>query len=138
MGDIKKLLSQSFEQWSKHNSSSLGAALAYYGVLSLAPLLTIAVATAGLAFGKQTVQNRVVGQVSMLVGPSGASAFREMLGHTRSLEANSAAIAIGLLVLLVTASGVLNIKSPDSAPNRNIPNRDIDAERDKKPLPLAS
>jgi membrane protein len=108
MSEIKKLLSQSLEQWSKHNSSSLGAALAYYGILSLAPLLTIAVAIAGLALGKQTVQNRIVGQVSALVGPSGASAFRQMLGHTKSLEASSAAIAIGLLVLLISASGVFS------------------------------
>jgi membrane protein len=108
MSDIKKLLSQSFEQWSKHNSSSLGAALAYYGILSLAPLLTIVVAIAGLAFHKETLQNRIVSQVSMLMGPSGASAFREMLVHTKSLEANSAAIAIGLLVLLVSASGVFS------------------------------
>jgi membrane protein len=108
MSDIKKLLSQSFEQWSKHNSSSLGAALAYYAILSLAPLLTIAVAIAGLALGKQAVQNQIVGQVRTLVGPSGASALRQMLGHTTSLEANSAAIAIGLVVLLVSASGVFN------------------------------
>jgi membrane protein len=108
MSDIKKLLSQSFEQWSKHDSSTLGAALAYYAILSLAPLLTIAVAIAGLAFHKETLQNRIVGQVSALMGPSGASAFREMLGHTKSLEANSAAIAIGLIVLLFSASGVFS------------------------------
>jgi membrane protein len=105
---MKRLLSQSFEQWSKHNSSSLGAALAYYAILSIAPLLTIAVAIAGLVFGKQSIEDRIVGQVSTLVGSSGASAFREMLGHTKSLEANSAAIAIGLIVLLISAAGVFN------------------------------
>ena len=56
MSPVKKLLSQSFEQWSNHNSSSLGAALAYYAVLSLAPLLTIAVAIAGLAFRKDALR----------------------------------------------------------------------------------
>jgi membrane protein len=106
MVSFKKLLSESFDQWSKHDCSSLGAALSYYAVLSLAPLLTIAVAIAGLAFRKEDLQTRIMGQVTGLMGQSGASAFGEMFGHATSLKANSAAIAVGFIVLLFSASGV--------------------------------
>jgi membrane protein len=108
MNRIKSLLSHTYQQWSKHEAPALGAALAYYTVLSLAPLLAIAVAIAGLVFRKETVHGRIIEQVTGLMGSAGADAFQSMLAHAESPKAGVAVTIIGLIVLLFGASGVFS------------------------------
>jgi membrane protein len=60
--DIKALLSQSVVEWNMHKGPRLGAALAFYTLLSLTPLLLIAVGTAGLVFGREAAQSQIVWQ----------------------------------------------------------------------------
>lgn len=106
MRKIGALLSQTISSWSDHDAQTLGAALAYYTVLSLAPLLVIAISIAGLVFGQKAVQGDIVYQVSNLVGPSGADAIQSMLAHARSPKAGVIATIIGFIVLFVSAAGV--------------------------------
>src|SRR4051794_6982513 len=101
------LLSDSFDGWTKHKVPRLGASLACYTLLSLAPLLLVVVAVVGLVFGHTAAQHEIVEQVRMLVGNEGAKAVEALLGGSRNTTHGSVATAIGLITLLFGASGVM-------------------------------
>lgn len=108
VGYIKDLIRRTYEEWSKHDAPTLGAALAYYTVLSMAPLLVVAVAITGLIFRKEDVQSRILEQATALVGSDGAEAFRAMLMHAKSPTAGLIASIVGVILLLFGASGVFS------------------------------
>src|SRR5581483_4758444 len=103
---LPSLFARTFSSWSAHDAQSLGAALSYYTVLSLAPLLVIAISIAGLVFGAEAVRGEIVNQVTGLVGPSGADAIQTMLAHAHSPKAGVIATIIGFIVLFFSAAGV--------------------------------
>lgn len=105
--DIQALLSESFEKWNRHKGPRLGAALAFYSLLSLTPLLLIVVGIGGLVFGRQAAQSQIVWQIQDLVGPSGAQAIQALLEGARNTTHGILATVLGLLTLLFGASGVL-------------------------------
>ena len=70
------LLRDAFYAWLDDNVQRLGAALAYYTVFSLAPLLIIAIAIAGLAFGQEAAQGQIMSQIEGLLGEEGADDAR--------------------------------------------------------------
>ena len=102
-----ELLKRSYSEWDRHDAPTLGAALSYYTVLSLAPLLVIAVSIAGLAFGKKAVEQQIVAQMKGLVG-SGADAIQNILAHAQSPKAGLIAGLISFVVLLFGAGGVFS------------------------------
>jgi len=75
------LLKETGQSWLDDNAPRLGAALAYYTVFSLAPLLLIAIFIAGLIFGRGPAQDQIIGQLQGLVGEEGGKAIRSMLDH---------------------------------------------------------
>ncbi len=90
-------------QWMKHNAPRLGAALAYYMILSLAPMLILVVAICGFFFGEAAVRGQVYWQISQTVGGQSAGVIQSLLtGAERPPGVNIFAI----LVLLMGASGV--------------------------------
>jgi membrane protein len=93
-------------QWSRHNAPRLGAALAYYTVLSLAPILILVVEVCGFFFGEQEVRGQVFWQISQTVGSQSAAVVESLLSGIHGLSGSPAAIAFGAAVLLVGASGV--------------------------------
>jgi membrane protein len=101
------LLSESFEAWNRHKGPRLGAALAFYTLLSLTPILVIAVGIAGLAFGREAAQAQIVWQIRNVVGPSGADAVKALLEGARNTTGGIVATVLGFLTLLFGASGVL-------------------------------
>jgi len=104
--NLASLLSETYKKWREHDSADLGAGLAYYTVMSLAPLLVIAVAIAGVAFRKETVQTQIIGQVTVLVGQDGAQAFKAMLQSAQSPKTGVLASVASVILLLFGASGV--------------------------------
>jgi membrane protein len=106
--DIKPLLSESFEQWNKHNATRLGASLAYYALLSLAPLLLVLVSIVGLIFGHSTAQRTTVEQVRLLVGPIAADALAAFIAGSRNSTHGVIATIVGVATLLFSASGVVS------------------------------
>jgi membrane protein len=82
------------------------AALSYYALLALAPLVLIVLAVAGLAFGREAVEGQVVSEIRHLVGEQGAEAVQLILQNAEFPGKNAASLVIGLLTLLVGASGV--------------------------------
>ena len=105
--DVRYLLTQSSESWSKHKAPRLGASLAFYTLLSLTPLLLVVVAVVGLVFGHRTAQHEIVKQVQMLVGTQGAEAIDALLKGSRNSTQGIIATVAGLLTLLFSASGVM-------------------------------
>jgi membrane protein len=100
------LLKEAFNEWSNDKAVKLGAALAYYTVFSLPPLLFIAVAVAGLVYGNDAAQGRLVEQFQGLVGADGARIIQTMIQKASGTGKGIAATAVGLLFLLLGAGGV--------------------------------
>src|SRR5262245_39685560 len=84
----------------------MGAALSYYALFSIAPLLLIIIAVAGLVFGEDAVRGAVFEQLSALVGDNGTAAVAEMLSHANQPKTGGIAAAIGVVILLFGAAGV--------------------------------
>jgi membrane protein len=106
INDILTLLKRTVQEWSEDKASRLAAALSYYTIFSLAPLLVIVIAIAGLVFGEEAAQQQLVGQIEALVGEEGAFAIQEMIAGASQTEDNILAAAVGFVVLLFGAAGV--------------------------------
>ncbi len=96
----------SVNSWLDHKASSLGAALAYYTLFSIAPILVIAVAVAGYVFGSQTAENEVLSQMQGLLGDAGAAALRNLLTSAQQSEARGLAAVVSVVTLLIGATSV--------------------------------
>ncbi len=101
------LIKQTFREWSEHGAPRLGAALAYYSVFSLGPLLVIAIGVASLVFDSGAVQIQVIDQISGLVGQQGAEAIKTMLASSAGGNQSVIATAIGFVVLVFGALSVV-------------------------------
>ncbi len=105
--DIKEMLMESVAAWSKHKAPRLGAALAFYTLLSITPLLLVVVSIGGLVFGAKAAESGLVQQVQDLAGPQGAKAIQALLAGSRNSAHGIAATVAGLVTLLFGASAVL-------------------------------
>lgn len=92
--------------WWSGNSLQLGAALAYYTVFSLAPVLAISIAVAGLVLGADAARDGILEQLGSLVGPQGAEVIQSIVEQAALRpKASIGATAIGIATLLFGASG---------------------------------
>ena len=103
------LLKDGFLRWWEHNPFELAAALAYYTIFSLTPLLTIAIAIAALVFGQDAAQRQIVGGLADLIGETSAKAVQEVLRAAATTNKQSGALAatIGAGLLLLGAVAVV-------------------------------
>ncbi|MCA1853785.1 MAG: YihY/virulence factor BrkB family protein, partial [Beggiatoa sp.] len=85
---------------------SMGAALSYYTVFSLAPLLVIVIGIAGLFFGEEAARGAIVGELQGLIGDEGARAINELIENAGKKGTGFVATIVGIVALLVGASGV--------------------------------
>lgn len=92
--------------WSRHNAPRLGAALAYYAVLSLAPTLILVLAIAGAVFGKEAVRGEVYWQIRDVAGWRIAEAVQGLLKSAYAPRAGFLASALGFVTILFGASGL--------------------------------
>jgi membrane protein len=99
------ILKSALEGWSQHNISRLSAALAYYAVFSLAPVLIISISIAGLVFGKDAAQHAIGQEIQSLIGQDTGSAVLAMIQSARKPKATSLVAILGLATLLFSASG---------------------------------
>jgi membrane protein len=104
--DFWDLGRQTVLEWQRHEATRLGASLAFYAVLSLAPLVILTIALAGYFVGLQTAQAQVLAQFQELLGPIGANAVQSMIAHAQNVHATSIASALGLITLLFGASQI--------------------------------
>jgi membrane protein len=100
------LLKTTFNSWNAHDAPRLGAALAFYTILSLSPLVILVLAFAGLVFDQSTAQMQFLNQVQAMIGPDGARAIAGMLTNAHRPASDLVGTVLGLASLCFGASGV--------------------------------
>jgi membrane protein len=105
--EISALLKKTFSAWIDDNAPRLGAALAFYALLSMAPLLIVVVAVAALAFGREAAQGHLIREIQDLVGMEGARAIQGLIQSAYKPVAGTTATVLGILTLLFGASAVV-------------------------------
>jgi membrane protein len=103
---LKIVLIESLASWIQHRSASKGAALAFYTLFSMTPILVLAIAVAGYFFGAQAAQGEIVAQVQGLVGANGAQAIQALLAGARNPASGLAATLVASTLLLLGATSV--------------------------------
>jgi len=93
--------------WLDDRAPTMGAAIAYYTVFSLAPILVMVIAIAGLAFGQQAAEGALFGELSNLVGPESAAAVQAILKSANGTRSGIFATALGIGTLIMAATAVL-------------------------------
>jgi membrane protein len=100
------VLRAAIDSWLGDRAPSMGAAIAYYTVFSLAPVLILIIAVAGLAFGQRAAEGALFDQIAELVGHESAGAIQAMLRSASGTGSGIVATLIGLAALIIAATGV--------------------------------
>jgi membrane protein len=104
--DVFSLAKQAVWEWYEDNTFQMGAALAYYTIFSLAPLVVITVAVAGSMYGKEAARGQLNDQLTAAVGAKTADAIQALAQHTDQTASGPWTASLSLAVLLITASAV--------------------------------
>ena len=104
--DSWTLIKRVSNSWINDYVPSMGAALAYYTMFSLAPLLLIVVSVAGLVFGQDAARGEIEAELRALMGETGAKAVQDLLASVRKPAEGVAATALGIVLLLIGATSV--------------------------------
>jgi membrane protein len=105
--DLKRMLRDSVRAWLADYAPSMGAALSYYTIFSIAPLLIIVIAIAGLAFGEKAASGAIFEQMRGMVGDSGAAAIQGLVASASKPTTSIFAAVTGLVTLVLGATTVL-------------------------------
>jgi membrane protein len=105
---IGTLFKDAFHSWSEDKVSRMSAALAYYTIFSIAPLLLIVTAIAGIVFGTEATQRELIWQIKGLIGDQGAAGIQMVLQSANRPKSGLFASAIGIIVLIFGATGVFS------------------------------
>lgn len=108
LSELPGILKLAYQGWKEDRASRLSAALAYYTIFSLAPLLVIVIAITGLIWKADVVRTQLLGQIQSLVGPEGALFVADLITNTGSPAQDIVATLIGITTLLFGALGVFN------------------------------
>jgi len=101
------ILIEAGKNWSKHKDSRQGAAIAYYSVFSLGPIIVIAIAVAGFFFGKDAVNGQVASSIKDTLGSTGAEAVEAMLASASRPRQGLIATVLGVVTVIFAALGVV-------------------------------
>jgi len=105
---IGYLLKETFKAFIDDNGLKLSAALSYYTIFSLPPLLIIIISASGIFFGADAVRGQIFGQINGLVGNGAALQIQETLKNVKLSNSNVFATTVGIIILLIGASGVFS------------------------------
>ena len=103
---LRQLLIQSVLSWFSHRATSKGAALAFYTMFSLTPILVLVIAIAGYFLGEKAAHGEIVAQISDLVGESGAYVIQNMLAHSNNAKSGIIATLVATTLLFIGATTV--------------------------------
>jgi membrane protein len=107
LADLWTVFKDSISAWIGDYAPSMGAALSYYTIFSIAPLLVIVIAVAGLVFGAQAASGAIFEQLRGMVGDSGATAIQGLVQSASQPAASIFAAATGIVTLVLGATTVL-------------------------------
>ena len=100
------LLKETFNKWSSHNATRLGASVAFYTLLSFAPLLVLLTALIALVVDKNAAQGALIDQAKQMMGDRGGDSVKTLLASAQKPSSGLFASIVSFLVLLFGASGV--------------------------------
>jgi membrane protein len=106
--DLLGLVRAAASGWVDDHAQSMGAALAYYTMFSIAPLLVIVIAVAGVMFGNDAAQGHVLAELRDIMGEEGAVAVEGLLKSASDPKKSSLAALVGIITLLVGATSVFS------------------------------
>lgn len=106
LSDVWTLSKETAKDWLDDDAPSLAAALAYYALLSLAPLLVISVSIAGWFLGPEAARGQVSGQLSSIVGTEAADGIQSVVASADAPKRGVIGAVVGIITLFVGASGV--------------------------------
>lgn len=106
MKPLISLFSHSFDDWNKHNDTRMGAALAFYTIGSISPLVILILAIASLVFNKNAAEAHLLAEVQKLVGTQGRESVETILEHGHRTFSGVFSTIMGVIVLFLGASGV--------------------------------
>ena len=101
-----ELLKITFTEWTNDNAFELSAALAFYTIFSIAPVLLIAVGVAGFFLAPGTATDQIVGEMENMIGVQGASAVRQLIESSRGFGKGAWAVGVGIVTLVTGATAV--------------------------------
>lgn len=105
---LTSLIKQTYAKWSEHEAPRLGASVAFYSVLSFAPLLLLTAALIALVFGQSSAQGALVNEARQLIGDRGAETVESLLKNAQKPATGAFAGIIAFATLLYGASGVFS------------------------------
>jgi membrane protein len=102
-----QLTKAAFQEWNADKAPRLGAALSYYTVFAVAPVLLVAISIAGLVFGKDAAQGEIMGQLRSMLGPETAAMVQDMLAKSAQRSSGIVGTAVGIVTLMLGATAVM-------------------------------
>ena len=105
--EFPRLLRTAALGWWNDRAMSLGAAISYFTLFSMAPMLLVAISVAGLVFGREAAQGALVGELSGLLGEDAAQAIQAMIASAGNMGSGLLATTVGIVTFLVLATGAL-------------------------------
>lgn len=103
---VISLLKETYAKWSDHQAPRLGASVAFYSILSFAPLLVLITAVIALVFSRANAQDQLINQASQLMGDRGAETVRTLLSNAQKPASGVFASIVAFVMVLLGASGV--------------------------------
>jgi membrane protein len=104
--DIGRIVRQSLVSWFKDDAPSMGAAIAFYTLFAIAPILLIVIWAAGKFIGPDIVQDHILAQMRILLGDPGANAVRDILLNAKYTGRSGFSTAAGIVAVVVGATSV--------------------------------
>jgi membrane protein len=102
-----RLVHEAATGWWQDRAMSLGAAIAFFTVFSLAPMLLMVIAVAGLAFGREAAQGAIVAELGGLLGNNSASTLEDLIASASNVKSGIIGTTVGALTFLVLVSGAI-------------------------------
>jgi membrane protein len=107
LGEFWRLMKVAARGWWDDRAMSLGAAIAFFTIFSLAPILLAAIAVAGLAFGREAAQGALISELGTLTGKEGGAAVETMIASASDVGSGVIGTIIGTATFLVVATGAV-------------------------------
>ena len=105
---VLRLIYDTYSEWSHDRAARLGAALAYYALFSIAPLLVIMIAIAGSVYGESSAKGQIVNAISQQIGPEAALGVEQLLVGVYSTGSNLFTTLISVIILIYSATNLFS------------------------------
>jgi membrane protein len=106
LGQVTQVFKTAASEWMSHRAASKGAALAYYTLFSIAPILVLVIAIAGFFYGRDAAQGQLLGQLKGLMGAKGAEAIQLVLAGAHNKDSGLMATIVAAVLLVFGATSV--------------------------------